>query len=124
VDELLADVLPDQRVRQFMMTNAVREAGGFHWRLDPDILAASTVGSDFAGRGGHYDGEALLVRCGRSPYVRADDREVMARFFPNARMETILEADHWPHVTAPAALEALLRQFLRQASAAAPAAMQ
>jgi pimeloyl-ACP methyl ester carboxylesterase len=124
LDALLAEVLPDQRVRQFMLTNAVREADGFRWRLDPDVLAASTVASDFAGRGGLYGGEALLVRCGKSPYVRPEDREVMARFFPNARMETILDADHWPHVTAPAALEALLRRFLGRASAASPAPMQ
>ncbi len=127
LDALLSDVLPDTRVRQFMMTNAIRDADGFRWRHDPDVLASSTVAADFAAQRGRYSGESVLVRCGRSPYVRLEDFEVMARFFPNARMETIPEADHWPHVTAPAALEELLRSFLARASAGtatAPAAMQ
>jgi esterase len=120
IDILLSGILPDQRVRQFMMTNVIREDNGFRWRLDPDILASSTVASDFAGQTGCYNGESLLVRCGRSPYVRAEDREVMARYFPTSRMETIPDADHWPHVTAPTALEAILRAFLARVSAASP----
>ena len=51
---------------------------------------------------------------GKSSYVRAEDHAVMRRFFPRARIETIAEADHWPHVTAPAQLEASLRGFLQR----------
>jgi len=116
LDALLSPTVPDPRVRQFLLTNAVRDGDGFRWRIDPAVLASSTVASDFAGVSGRYDGEALMVACGRSPYVTAGDHAVMRRFFPRARIETLPEADHWPHVTAPAELEALLRGFLARAA--------
>ena len=116
LDALLSPTVPDARVRQFLLTNAVRDGEGFRWRLDPAVLAASTVASDFAGVSGSCDGEALLVACGRSPYVTAADHAVMRRFFPRVRIETLPGADHWPHVTAPAELEALLRGFLARAA--------
>jgi esterase len=112
IDALLAPILPEDRVRQFMMTNAVRDASGFHWRLDPEVLATHTVAADWAGMAGRFDGEALLVACGRSPYVGPGDSEVMRRYFPAARVETLTDADHWPNVTDPAGLEAVLRSFL------------
>jgi esterase len=112
LDSLLAPLLPEARERQFILTNAVREGAGFRWRIDPDILSDSTVSQDFAGMEGRFNGEALLVACGRSPYVRPDDSQVMRRFFPGARLIALDRADHWPHVSEPEALAAALSDFL------------
>lgn len=116
LDALLSPLLPDPRDRQFILTNAVREGEGFRWRLNAEALAESTVSSDFAESAGRYEGEALLVACGRSAYVKEDDRGLMQRFFPSVRIETIPEADHWPHISAPAALERILAEFLPRTS--------
>jgi pimeloyl-ACP methyl ester carboxylesterase len=112
LDALLAPVLPETRERQFMLTNAVRDGDGFRWRLEPEILSTNTVAADFAGAEGTYGGPALLIACGRSGYVRSEDHSLMRRFFPGARIESIPEADHWPHVTASVKLDAILRYFL------------
>ena len=112
VDALLLPFLPDLRDRQFVLTNAVREGEGFRWRLNVEALAASTVSSDLADLAGRYEGEALLVACGRSTYIEEPDKALMRRFFPTVRFETIPEADHWPHISAPAALEGILGEFL------------
>jgi pimeloyl-ACP methyl ester carboxylesterase len=112
LDALLAPVLPDQRERQFLLTNAVRDGHGFRWRIDGEILAESTVSGDFASVTGRYHGEALLVACGRSPYVGAGDEAAMRRFFPGARLAALPTADHWPNVSAPDALAAVLGEFL------------
>ncbi|MFI5369490.1 MAG: alpha/beta fold hydrolase [Spirochaetia bacterium] len=112
VDALLAPVLPDPGVRQFIMTNAVREGEGFRWRLNVEALAASTLSSDFADFAGRYEGPSLLVACGRSTYVKEEDRVLMTRYFPAVTIRTIPEADHWPHISAPAALEKTLHEFL------------
>src|SRR5208337_1873427 len=112
LDALLAPVLPEARERQFMLTNAVRDGDGFRWRLDPEVLSANTVAADFAGVDGTFDGPALLVACGRSGYVRPEDHALMRRYFPGGRIAPIPEAYHWPHVTASATLEAMLRSFL------------
>jgi pimeloyl-ACP methyl ester carboxylesterase len=115
LDALLSPLLPDPGVRQFILTNAVREGEGFRWRLNVEALAANTVSSDFADFAGRYNGAALLVACGRSAYVEEEDRALMRRYFPAVQVETIPEADHWPHVSAPAALEKILREFLMRA---------
>ena len=112
VDQLLLPLVPDIRTRQFLLTNAVREGDGFKWRLNVGVLEKSTLSSDWERVTGTFEKEALLVAGGKSEYVRAEDHAVMRRFFPRARIETLAGADHWPHITAPALLEAALGGFL------------
>jgi esterase len=112
VDAAIAAIVPDARIRQFLLTNAVREGKGFRWRLNVPALAAQTLSAGFAGAQGTWGGAALLVACGRSAYVGPEDPAAMRRFFPAARIETITEADHWPQVSAPDALRAVLANFL------------
>ncbi len=121
LDALLAPLVPRTSVRQFLLTNAVRDGQRFRWRIDAGVLAAQTVTSDWAADPSAHRGEALMVACGRSPYVRPEDHAVMRRFFPRALIETIPEADHWPHVSAPDALEKILKEFLARAVLRAPA---
>jgi esterase len=122
VEAVLLPRVPDARTRQFLMTNAARDGDGFRWRLNVAALERSTVAADWADAAGRYEGEALLVACGKSSFVTPQDREVMHRFFPGARTETLVAADHWPQVTAPRELEEALRRFLQRAaiSAAGP----
>jgi len=115
VEAVLLPLVRDERTRQFLMTNAVRDGDGFRWRPNVPVLERSTVAADWADAGGRYEGEAVLIAGGRSSYVRAEDHEVMRRFFPRARIETLEAADHWPHVTAPRELESALRGFLEHA---------
>jgi esterase len=61
---------------------------------------------------GSFDGPALFVAGGRSNYLREADWPLALRRFPRARIEVIPEADHWPHVSAPRQLGALLESFL------------
>ncbi len=112
VEAVLLPLIPDARTRQFLVTNAVRDGEGFRWRVNVTALERHTVTSDWGDAGGRYEGEALLIACGKSSYVRPSDHELMRRFFPNTRIQTLAEADHWPHVTAPGELEAALRGFL------------
>jgi esterase len=122
LDALLAPLLPDPAVRQFMLTNAVRteDGSGFRWRLDVESLASSSISSDFARVAGSWDGPALFIAGGRSSYLAESDRPAVLRHFPRARIQTIPHADHWPHVSAPQELASLLASFLAP-PAAAPA---
>jgi pimeloyl-ACP methyl ester carboxylesterase len=101
------------------MTNAVRGDGGFRWRLNVDALERQTVAADLERSAGTFDGEALLVACGRSSSIVTGDHAIMRARFPNARIETIPGADHWPNVTAPDALARLLKAFLDRAGGGA-----
>lgn len=119
VEAVLLPMVPDVRTRQFLMTNAVRDGEGFRWRPNVPVLERSTVASDWADTEGRYEGEALLIACGKSSYVQEQDHALMRRFFPRVRIETLAAADHWPHVTAPRELEAALRAFLERAAISA-----
>jgi esterase len=120
IDQLLLPIIPDTLTRQFLLTNAVRNGEGFAWRLNIGVLEKSPLSSDWGRVTGTFEKEALLVAGGKSSYVRAEDHAVMRRFFPRARIETIAEADHWPHVSAPAQLEASLRGFLQRCAISRP----
>jgi esterase len=113
LDALLAPVIPDPAGRRFLLTNAVRRAGGqgFEWRINTTALLASTVSRDFAGIAGSFSGPSLFVAGGRSAYLTEKDRPAVLRHFPRARIQVIPSADHMPHVSAPAELEAVLRDF-------------
>ncbi|MGA2477620.1 MAG: alpha/beta fold hydrolase [Spirochaetia bacterium] len=112
LDVLLAPLITDKRERQFLLMNAVREGAGFRWRCNVEAMEKHTVAEDFAHVSGSYTGPSLLVGCGKSPYVRPSDHDVMRRLFPNTRIETLPHADHWPHVTAPTELLSILESFL------------
>ena len=116
LDGLLARVVPDERTRQFLLTNAVREGDTFRWRIDAEVLSRSTVARDFAGETAPPNArcEALLVASGASSYVGPGDPQVMRRWFPTALVETLPAADHWPHISAPEELAALLAGFLER----------
>jgi pimeloyl-ACP methyl ester carboxylesterase len=121
LDALLAPLLPDPLVRQFLLTNAVRQesqegGGGFAWRLNVAALESSTISGDFSGVTGRFEGPALFVAGGSSNYLRDADHAAVLRHFPRARIETIPGADHWPHVSEPRALEAILDSFLAATS--------
>ena len=122
LETLLLPLVPDARTRQFLLTNAARSGEGFKWKLNVDALEGNTVAADWASVTGRFEGEALLVAGARSSYVGPDDPQVMRRFFPRVRIHVLSEADHWPHITAPDALEAVLRDFLLRCNKAAAAA--
>jgi esterase len=118
IEARISAVVPDVRTRQFLATNAVRDGSGFRWRLNVDALEHQTVAADLAGVQGLFEGEALLVACGKSSYVREEDHDIMRKRFPRALIETIADADHWPHVTAPDQLARVLSEFLSRTAAA------
>ena len=114
IDAVLLPIVPDVRTRQFLLTNAAALG-----RRVPVEAERRRSGREHGRRGlgavtGRFEGEALLVAGARSGYVQPEDHAVMRRFFPRARIHVHPEADHWPHVTAPDALEAVLRDFLRR----------
>ncbi len=123
LEALLAPIVPDPFLRQFLLTNAVRVPGdtgaaseGFRWRLNVAALESSSISNDFSSVTGRFEGPALFVAGGRSDYLREADHEAVLRHFPRARIEVIPEADHWPHVSAARELQAVLDVFFAQPS--------
>jgi esterase len=121
LDALLAPVIPEPAERHFLLTNAVRRGAGqgFEWRINTTALLTSTISRDFEGIAGSFAGPSLFVAGGRSAYLTEKDRPAVLRLFPRSHIEVIPSADHMPHVSAPAELEAVLRDFFHPLAAGA-----
>lgn len=99
----------DWAMRKFLTTNLERvepggAEGGWRWAINlPAITAAlPALEANPLREDERFEGDALFVIGGKSNYVRAEDRAVIARHFPKARIEVIAAAGHSPHMDARA----------------------
>ena len=113
IDTAMSSIIPHKGVRQFLQMNAERTGSGFRWKIDPSILERSTASRDFSRFKGQFNGRALFLVGGSSPYVEPGDYPLIRSFFPHAEIRIIPGADHWLHHTATDRVEAALDEFLR-----------
>ncbi|HLO76147.1 MAG TPA: alpha/beta fold hydrolase [Magnetospirillum sp.] len=118
IEAAMADLIPDPRVRAFLMQNLEGGAGGYRWRANlavlgaamDDILAFPRFGDD-----AHYDGPALFLHGAQSDYVLPQHEDLIHALFPNARYRAVDGAGHWVHADKPAEFVAAVAEFLGEA---------
>ena len=114
IDRRLQSEIPSPAVRQFLLTNLVRDGSGYRWRMNLEALRHSyadllaPVGND-----GAFEGPALFLRGARSTHLPDEDIPLVRRIFPHARIDTIADAGHWVHVDAPGAVFEEVERFLQ-----------
>ena len=114
-DLALARTIGDPAVRSFLLQNLVKTDDGFVWRVNLEALAANMpelLGFPTPGAGAAYHGPTLFIAGGRSPYIQAGHRPLIARLFPGAEHAVIEGAGHWVHAERPAEFLAEIRRFL------------
>lgn len=113
-DEQLKEKIPDTAVRQFLLKGLTRDKKGrYRWKMNleslyrnyDNLLATPEMEEP-------YEGEALFIRGGNSPYVQDEDISLIQDWFPNARVETVEGAGHWVHVDAGGRLLELILGFV------------
>lgn len=116
----LRETLNDPHLAGFLIRNLSQDVdGGFRWRVNlaaladhmDDLLDFPIFEADQA-----YDGPALFLAGGASTYVRSYHQAEIERLFPNAEIEIIEGAGHWPHADDPNGVIARLRPFLAAAT--------
>jgi esterase len=118
IDRALAPLLPDLRTRQFFQTSIEHGPQGFRWTVDgPALEESALVRGPEPSWEGRYEGPALLVRGGASPFVSEEDLERMAALFPRLRVLTIPGAGHWVQASAAQALRQAISAFLQELTA-------
>jgi esterase len=93
----------DWAMRKFLTTNLERDSDGkWRWIVNLAVLAtalpdlvASPVGPDE-----RYEGPTLFILGGRSSFVAPEDHAAIHRRFPAARIETLPDSGHNPHLEA------------------------
>ncbi len=121
ISRALAPTIPEERVRLFLLKNLDRDRQHhFFWRLNlpvllrhlDDILAGPE--DDPALREARYEGPALFIRGGRSPYVSDHDIPLIRHYCPRAAVATLEGAGHWLHAEQPGEFLALVKDHLEK----------
>jgi esterase len=113
-DEWLAQWVPEKGVRDFLLTNLVRDAEGqLSWRINLPVIRRDfgevTGWPESAGR---YDGPTLFIRGRNSNYLLPKYEATTLAQFPHARIATVANAGHWVHSEQPQDVQRLIREFL------------
>jgi pimeloyl-ACP methyl ester carboxylesterase len=93
--------VPNLGMRKFLATNLERnEAGGWRWLINLPVLttALPVLERNSLTAADRFAGPTLFITGGRSPYVETGDHASIRQHFPAARIETIAEAGHNPHM--------------------------
>jgi pimeloyl-ACP methyl ester carboxylesterase len=97
----LEPAVADWAARKFYLTNLERTADeGWRWQVNLPVLTA-TVGElekNSLAADDRYAGPALFVLGGRSRYVQAADTALIQQHFPAAKIATLAESGHNPHM--------------------------
>ncbi len=101
-DSALAESVPDQAVRDFLLQNLRRDGQSWSWQANLEVLGADL--DEISGWPGDrlegtapYDGPVLWVAGETSRYIRPEHEETMRRWFPHHRRIVIKGAGHWVH---------------------------
>ena len=111
----LTDAIPDRGVRSWLLTNLIRDAGGWRWTMNLALLAANL--DRIAGWPeieGRWGGPVLWVKGGDSDFVRPAYAPLMQRYFPATRRIVVKDAGHWVQAEQPQVFTAVLERFLRE----------
>lgn len=101
-EEVLEPMVPGWAMRQFLLTNLVRDGagGGFRWQINLEVLHASLphIRQNSLLEADCYDGPCLLVRGANSDFVDDEDGDEMRHWFSHLREEIVPSAGHNVHV--------------------------
>ncbi|HEX3730883.1 MAG TPA: alpha/beta fold hydrolase [Opitutaceae bacterium] len=106
---------PDWAMRKFLTTNLDRdESGRWRWTVNLPALTAALgeLEGNPLGTGDRYLGPALFILGGRSRHVAPGEHGLITAHFPSARIETIAESGHNPHMEAREAFGRAVAPFL------------
>jgi esterase len=114
IDEAMAPIIPDLQVRQFLQMNVERTGGGFRWKLNVPALRSSEFlqGPDFSVFEKPYEGPALLIAGGESPFAGESERPRFLEYFPNGSIEVLEDCGHWLHYICSQEFQGVVRQFI------------
>lgn len=119
-DSHLAEVIPYQRVRQFLLKNLKRDKKGtFRWLLNlktirnelPSILDGLDP-DKYQNNTENFTFPVLFIKGEQSEYIQQKDKESILKIFPHAGIQTIEGAGHWVHAEKRGKFLEMVSKFL------------
>jgi pimeloyl-ACP methyl ester carboxylesterase len=115
-DQLLRQNIPEDQLRAFLLQNLVREATGWRWRVNWEVIQRDMewlTGFGELSQDWFIKLPALFLRGEKSDYIGEAEIEVIQQRFQNYRIETIEAAGHWLHAEKPEFFNRLVVDFLQ-----------
>jgi pimeloyl-ACP methyl ester carboxylesterase len=103
VEEILTPYIPDFGTRQFLMKSLYwKEPGQLDFRFNLQaFIANKDIIGDALAENTLFNKPTLFLKGANSRYILDDDFAEIKRHFPQAELETILNAGHWLHAENP-----------------------
>lgn len=113
IDDALADDVPSDPIRQFLLKNLTYDGDHYAWQMNLDAIAANYDNINAEIKADHtFEKPTLIVRGAQSDYVTDADLAHLRTLFPKAEAVTIPNAGHWVHADAPKAFSDAVMAFL------------
>ncbi len=114
IDEEMKNILPDNFIRQFLQMNLDKIDTGYKWKLNVETLknardALSLGLTDTM----HFAKKALFILGEDSEYIVPGDKELIRKYFPNSKIESIHGAGHYLHYTHSKEFLQIASEFIR-----------
>ena len=102
--------ISDWAMRKFLLTNLMQAGGRWQWSINLPVLTAALAAMEAnpLQQSEQFSGPALFIAGGKSRYVTTGDHAAIQRHFPTARIETLADAGHNPHIERREAFVALV----------------
>lgn len=111
-EAMMASLIAEPVLRQFLLKSLERRDGGFAWRFNVPALEANYEALRAAPSGPAFHGPTLFVRGELSDYIAPAHEAALFALFPRAQIETVAGAGHWVHGDNPALFNSLVEAFL------------
>lgn len=98
----LEGAIPEWPMRKFLVSSLERTPAGWAWQFNLQRLATALpeLERNPLAPGDRFSGPTLFVVGGRSRYVLPGDVDAIRAHFPAARVQTLAESGHNPHIDA------------------------
>ena len=101
VELALADMIPDPKVRGFLVTNITSRTEGLVWIANLDAIEKhfdQILDWPDSLNGRQFSCPTIFLEGEQSTFVGSEHEEVIRHFFPLAHRQVIENAGHWVHV--------------------------
>ncbi len=114
-EKQMAEKIEDWALRQFLLTNLVRdEEGKLNWTVNLSVLekCSGILEQSPLNPTDRYEEQVLLLIGGQSSYFAEGDEVIVLQHFPSAKIHIIKESGHNPHFDTREEFVSNVREFL------------
>ena len=123
VTEIFSELTKDAALQAFLNSNLQpiegnNEIGGYRWKYHVDAMVEGIVNIlSFSSEDMLYHGPTVVLKAGKSDFVRTKHVDTIKTLFPNYRLVTVRDSGHWLHAEKPEETASMLHQFIEFADA-------